>query len=137
MFVAGFLGAPPMNFVRGQLSDKLVFKESGEGVIELTLPPEARPYAGREVILGVRPEDIVLQRRFPSLIEIVEQTGAETHLHLQTGANVLVCRTPASISSEEAGHRMQFDIDPAKVHLFDAATSARLAIPKSEIRNPI
>jgi len=129
LFVAGFLGTPPMNFLRGTLrasGDKVLFKEAGEGVIELALPAEARPHAGREVILGVRPEDIKLQRRFPSLVEIVEQMGAETHVHLQTGAHTLVCRTPTSVSTEEVGHRMSFDIDPTNTLLFDPVSSQQM-----------
>jgi multiple sugar transport system ATP-binding protein len=141
MFVAGFLGNPAMNFLRGKLREGaggLVFKEDGDGVIELKLGEraEAKPYAGREIVAGIRPESInIVSRetkpgalpRFQSLVDIVEHMGAETHIHLDTGAHAMICRTPAALTSEEAGHRIQFEIDPAAVQLFDAGTQQRIA----------
>jgi multiple sugar transport system ATP-binding protein len=142
LFVAGYLGNPPMNFIRGKLreaGDALVFKETGEGVIEmkLTSRPEARPFAGREIIAGVRPEDIGIvsgaaspgAQRFRSLLDVVELTGAEANAHLETGAHTLIARTrsaPGIIGGEEAGHRVQFEIDPARIHLFDPESTRRI-----------
>ncbi len=69
LFVAGFLGSPPMNFVTGKLSqkdDRIIFKEMAGGVIECAFREKERPalktYVGKEVILGVRPEDIELSQ---------------------------------------------------------------------------
>jgi multiple sugar transport system ATP-binding protein len=142
LFVAGFLGRPPMNLLRGKLresGDALIFKEGEGGVIELKLPPraEARAFAGREVIAGIRPEDIVIAtdlqgaqrpatQRFQCLVDLAEPMGAEANVHLQTGAHTLVCRTGTPIGNDEAGHRMRFDIDPARVHFFDPETARRL-----------
>jgi multiple sugar transport system ATP-binding protein len=140
LFVAGYLGAPPMNFIHGKLreaGDTLVFKEAGEGVIELKLPdrPEARPFAGREIIAGVRPEEVKIVTapakpgalRFRSLLDVVELMGAETRAHIETGAHTLIARTDAALGGDEAGHRVQFEIDPAAVHLFDPETTRRIA----------
>jgi len=139
LFVAGFLGSPPMNFIRGKLreaGDAIVFKEAGDGVIEIkfTGRPEAKAFAGREVVAGIRPEDIAIVTapprpgvsRYKSLLDVVEPTGAETHIHLETGAHRLIGRTAAAIGNEEAGHRVQFEIDPAKVLLFDPETTRRI-----------
>jgi multiple sugar transport system ATP-binding protein len=139
LFVAGFLGSPPMNFIHGSLrasGDKLLFKELHGGVIEFTLPsrPEAAPFAGREIIAGIRPEDIEIVTgtgrpsglRFQSLVDIVEHMGAEANIYLQTGAHTLVCRTEAPIGADDVGHRTQFEIDPAKIHLFDPETTRRI-----------
>src|SRR5439155_10471316 len=67
LFVAGFLGSPPMNFVKGTLkgeSDSFVFSEMGEGTIKARLPAGERGSAGdfvdKQVILGIRSEDIEL-----------------------------------------------------------------------------
>ena len=129
-----------MNLIHGKLresGDALMFKESQGGVIEFKLGdrPEARPFAGREIIAGIRPEHIVIVTgparpgglRFPSLVDIVEPLGAEASVHLDTGAHTLVCRTEAPLGNDEAGHRMQFEIDPARVHLFDPETTRRIA----------
>ncbi|MGA3170197.1 MAG: sn-glycerol-3-phosphate ABC transporter ATP-binding protein UgpC [Chthoniobacteraceae bacterium] len=139
LFVAGFLGSPPMNFIHGNLrqaGDALVFKEVRGGVVEfkLTGRPEAAAYAGREVVAGIRPEHIRIVTgterpggpRFQCLVDIVEHMGAETNVHLQTGAHTLVSRTGAAISSDEMGHRIQFEIDPATIHLFDPETTRRI-----------
>jgi multiple sugar transport system ATP-binding protein len=139
LFVAGFLGSPPMNFIRGNLREAggaLVFKEVQGGVVEFKLAgrPEAKPFAGREIILGIRPEDIEIVTgterptglRFQSLVDIVEHMGAEANVYLQTGAHTLVCRTETVIGNDEVGHRMQFEIDPAKIHLFDPESSRRI-----------
>ena len=139
LFVAGFLGSPPMNFVHGKLresGDALIFKEVQDGVVEFKISdrPEAKPFAGREIIVGIRPEDIEIVTgterpsgvRFQSLVDIVEHMGAEANVYLQTGAHTLICRTEAAIGTEEVGHRMQFEIDPARIHLFDPETTRRI-----------
>jgi multiple sugar transport system ATP-binding protein len=139
LFVAGYLGSPPMNFIRGKLreaGDALVFKETGEGVIELKLTgrPEARPFAGREIIAGVRPEDITIvtgpappgAQRFRSLLDVVELLGVDANAHLETGAHTLIARTRSALGNDEAGHRVQFEIDPARIHLFDPETNRRI-----------
>jgi len=144
LFVAGFLGAPPMNLVQGKLresGDALTFKETGEGILEIKLNPrpEAKPFAGRDIVAGIRPEDIEIVTapprqgtpRFKALLDIVELMGAETDAHIDTGAHRIIARTPIAIPSEEAGHRVQFEIDPARVHLFDPETTRRIAAPKS------
>jgi len=142
LFVAGFLGSPPMNLIHGSLrqaGEALIFKEARGGVIELKFADgaraEAKPFAGREVVAGVRPEDIEIitgtgrpaRPRFQGLIDIVEPMGAEANVYIETGAHTLVSRTQTEIGGEEAGHRAQFEIDPAKVHLFDPETNGRIA----------
>jgi len=139
LFVAGFLGSPPMNFIHGTLrasGDKLLFKEAQGGVVEFNLTdrPEAKPFAGGEIIAGIRPEHIGIVTgtgrptglRFQSLVDIIENMGAETNVYLQTGAHTLICRTETAIGNEEVGHRMQFEIDPGRIHLFDPATTQRI-----------
>jgi multiple sugar transport system ATP-binding protein len=139
LFVAGFLGSPPMNFIHGKLNDSagdLTFREIHDGVLEFKLPsrPEARPYAGREIIAGIRPEHIQLitgaQRptglRFQSLVDIVEHMGAEANVYLQTGAHTIISRTEIPIGPDDIGHRIQFEIDPAHIHLFDPETTRRI-----------
>lgn len=141
LFVAGFIGSPPMNFIHGKLMEmrdgSLSFKESGDGVIEVRLPdqPAVRAYEGKMVVLGIRPEALAPAEdsekfpgsRFQALVDIVELMGAEVNFYLQTGAHNLICHSQASADHSEAGHRMQFDIDIAKVHLFDPVTTHRIA----------
>jgi multiple sugar transport system ATP-binding protein len=140
LFVAGFLGSPPMNLISGKLkngaADSVIFSESGDGVIELTLPDRAsaKAWAGKDIVLGVRPESITLAEgpakapgsRFQAVVDLIEPMGAETNFYLQTGAHTIIsrCETPGDL--RETGHRLQFDVDTAKAHLFDPATTERI-----------
>jgi multiple sugar transport system ATP-binding protein len=146
LFVAGFLGSPPMNFITGTLKadgENLRFCETEGGTIDILFPagsrPAARDFVGKPVILGIRPEDLKaakLERKegrraaadnaFPAIVDLVEPMGAETNLYMQTGAHTLVCRTQNSLDHRDAGHRFQFEINPEKAHLFDPVSTRRL-----------
>jgi multiple sugar transport system ATP-binding protein len=131
-----------MNFINGSLKregDFLTFNEIQDGAIEVRLPVKERPRAvelvGKPVLLGIRPEDIELARfkegdqstwSFPAIVDIVEPMGAETNLYLQTGAHTIVCRSQKALDHREAGHRLQFELNLKKVHLFDAASGERV-----------
>jgi multiple sugar transport system ATP-binding protein len=141
LFVAGFLGSPPMNFLHGRLKEasdgSILFKEKEGGSLEFNLGqrPEAKAFAGSEVVLGLRPEDIEVVNeagratagQLQAVLDLVEPLGAETNLHLSTGAHSLVCRTPQHIDHSEAGHRWKFQIKADKAHLFDVSSTARIA----------
>ena len=57
---------------------------------------------------------------------IVEPIGAETYFYLQTGAHTVISRSNTQVSHREAGHRMLFQINVAKVHLFNPETTERI-----------
>jgi multiple sugar transport system ATP-binding protein len=140
LFVAGFLGSPPMNFINGELKqerDAIVFKEMQGGTIEVRFAdrPQAREFLGRPMLLGIRPEDIEVAQfsktgntaaNFPAIVDIVEPMGAETNLYLQTGAHTVVCRSQRALDHRETGHRLQFELNVNKAHLFDPATTSRV-----------
>ena len=139
-YVAGFLGSPSMNFLRGTIDTKsgsLIFREAGGGMVEMELPRQdkALASAGHEVLLGLRPESLQPllpgekpdTATFPAHLDIVEPTGAESICYLQTGVNTLICRSRHLIGPQEAGHRMLFRADPAQVVLFDPVGGQRLA----------
>jgi multiple sugar transport system ATP-binding protein len=141
LFVAGFIGQPPMNLIHGVLKqdrDSLVFSEQGDGTIKLRLPvsefPNANDFAGRPVVLGIRPEEIAVAlaeterspTSFRALVEMVEPMGAEANLYLQTGAHALVCRSRHGVVRSESGHRVQFEVDLKKARLFDPASGRLL-----------
>ena len=143
LFVAGFLGSPPMNFLNGTLKldrDALVFREIDDGTVEVRFPAgervAARELVGKSVILGIRPEDIEIAKfsahdeanaSFPAIVDIVEPMGAETNLYLQTGAHTVVCRSDRALDHREAGHRFQFELNSSKAHLFDPGSGRRIA----------
>jgi multiple sugar transport system ATP-binding protein len=142
LFVAGFLGSPPMNFVNGSLElqgEALVFSEIKGGTIRVQLSGQDRPAAramrGQAVLLGIRPEDIELAQfsstedvigSFPAIVDMVEPMGSETNLYLQTGAHTVVCRSQRPLDHREVGHRLQFELNLSKVHLFDPGSGKRV-----------
>ena len=142
LFVAGFLGSPPMNFINGTLKEEkeaLLFSEIEGGTMQVRLPAghreRAREWIGRPVLLGIRPEDIELAQfsgsetstgSFPAIVDIVEPMGAETNLYLQTGAHTVVCRSQRPLDHREAGHRFQFEMNLNKAHLFDPTSGRRV-----------
>ena len=140
LFVAGFLGSPPMNFLRGKIKDApdgFLFKENGGGTINCPIRhiPGLKAYAGREVVMGIRPESITYLAdpskptgyRFQALVDVVEPMGAETNFYLQTGAHMVICRSQASVDHRQAdGHRMHFEINPEMIKMFDPETSNRI-----------
>jgi multiple sugar transport system ATP-binding protein len=141
LFVAGFLGSPPMNFLNGDLQEEgnsLVFSEIKGGSICVRLPIQTgyRDFIGKPVLLGIRPEDIELAQFLPgeagstasfaAIVDIVEPMGAETNLYLQTGAHTLVCRSQRALDHREAGRRFQFEMNLKKLHLFDPQSGKRV-----------
>jgi ABC-type sugar transport system ATPase subunit len=101
VFVATFLGTPPMNVV----------------------PRE-------DALVGVRPEHLVVgtagELTFEGTVEMTEWLGAERWVHLATGDGMLVCRAPND-ALPEVGARVRAAAAGANVHRFDAATEARVA----------
>lgn len=142
LFVAGFLGSPPMNFINGFLElqgDSLLFSEIEGGTIKVRLPPRDHPAAkalgGKGILLGIRPEDIELARftsnedvtgSFPAIVDMVEPMGPETNLYLQTGAHTVVCRSQRPLDHREVGHRLQFEMNLKKAHFFDPSSGNRI-----------
>jgi multiple sugar transport system ATP-binding protein len=139
LFVAGFLGSPPMNFLKGVLhaeSGKFLFRETnGPVVVDFTDRPGVAAFAGKPTTLGIRPEHCTHvpddapsgdTANFQAVVEIVEPMGAETFLYIHTGAHPLVSRIHEAIARAEAGHRLYFHIDSKRAHLFDEETGGRL-----------
>jgi multiple sugar transport system ATP-binding protein len=140
VFVAEFLGTS-MNLIQGNLKqdrDWLLFSEVDQGTIELRLPvaeyPAAQAFAGKPVRLGVRPEQIAVSESkaerysgaFPAIIDFVEPISGGTNLTAQTGAHRLSCQITRQLDPGEAGHRLQLQIIPGKVCLFDPISGLRV-----------
>ena len=138
LFVAGFLGSPPMNFIKGTLHPSgsgHVFQETGGPVaVEFHGRGNLGAYSGKTVTLGTRPEHCSWVQgdsprsanEFEATVEIVEPLGAETFLHLNTGTNQILSRIHNTVDRAEAGHRLRFKIDAERAHLFDAEAGNRI-----------
>jgi len=133
-FVAGFMGSPPMNFITGRLVKKdsrLFFAEEDFTVrIVEDMYKKLAPYENREIIFGIRPEDIydklfVAQasddNTVKAVVEIVEPMGAEAFLYLAVGRSSLVARVGGH-DRPEVHQDMNLVFDMSKAHFFDKDT---------------
>jgi len=124
-FVAGFIGSPPMNLVKG-IADGSRFAVDGQ---ELLLP-SAAPRSG-ELIVGLRPEHAALRPAgnlgWPFTVDLIEMLGAERLVHGRIGSTLFTVRVDATLVSPKVGDRLTLQGPTEHVHWFDAATLQRLA----------
>jgi sn-glycerol 3-phosphate transport system ATP-binding protein len=127
-FVASFIGSPPMNLWRGTVDADGREMQIGPAKLHLpVLKEEAERLAGRELILGVRPEHLFLgMPGLPFDVELVEALGADLLVHGRCGDQTLVIRTPAG-NPVEAGQRTTAGFAAEATHWFDPVTTHRLA----------
>jgi multiple sugar transport system ATP-binding protein len=143
LFVARFMGAPPMNTFRARLTDRdgaPVAVLGADSLNEIVVPIFAsisRELKDREVILGIRPECIGERlRRFGddprachpiiAQVEMTEPTGAETVVLMRLGGERALGRVSPDVSLS-AGQTAEFALDTRKICLFDVATERLIA----------
>lgn len=145
-FVAGFIGSPPMNFMNVLILEKKNGAKSGLWLkepdtehqpdsfqlkVEKDMDRILRPYAGKMVTLGIRPEDIY-DRLFyageihegswtKATVEVVEPMGAEKYLYLNTGKNNLIARVEPQ-NSAKPQQDIDIVVNMEKIHIFDTET---------------
>jgi len=133
-FVAGFIGSPPMNFVKGSVikkEGKLYFSE-GRFVVKIIddMAKQMATYVDKEVIFGIRPEDIYdklfvseapPENTIKATCEVIEPMGSEAYLYLNTGKNPLVAKVGGH-DRPMINQDIDLVFDMAKVHFFDKET---------------
>ena len=137
-FVAGFIGSPPMNFFKGTIGSwkgPLSFKS---GRFEVTIPGKFKEklasFAGKEITMGIRPEDISAMRKnendaeVKSQIDLVEPMGADYYVYLNTGDTSYIARTD-SFEKASVGQSMALFFDMQQVHFFDAENEKSVVNP--------
>jgi multiple sugar transport system ATP-binding protein len=126
LFVAGFIGSPAMNFLKGRVSATAGGVFEGPGGAELPLGAVPNGAAGQPAIYGVRPEHFTLAETGAEVtIQVVEPTGSEIHVFAKLGDEpiVAVFRERHQL---KPGDRVRLMPDPRLVHLFDVETGKRL-----------
>ena len=146
LFVAGFIGSPQMNFI-----DSVLVKDGDDFFVEygsedtktkagvkfrIKLPASKNKdncldaYAGKEVIMGIRPEDIhdepdlietYADGKVTANVEVTELMGAETYLYMNSEDNAINARVSPT-STAKPGDTITIAMEPAKIHLFDKET---------------
>ena len=126
LFVAGFIGSPAMNFLKGKIAlrndRQVVVTDQG---IELPLQ-RVNAAEGRAVTYGIRPEHITIGAGgIPVDVSVFEPTGSETLIFGRMGGVPIDALLRERIE-DEPGKTMLFRIDTRRVHVFDRSTGRRL-----------
>jgi multiple sugar transport system ATP-binding protein len=136
MFVAGFIGTPAMNFV-----DATLVKTDGRYAVDAgsfkVLIPESKKgndwdkYVGKQIVFGVRPEDIfdkvismvppTEENTIKATVDVIEPMGAIVQAYLTSGKHALVATIDAETKMKE-DQEMEFVLDMEKTHVFDKDT---------------
>lgn len=138
LFVAGFIGSPAMNFFPAKLrrdGDRLA-ADSGDFAVPLPVEAAKRyeKYAGRDVIFGIRPENIhdihftppnIHGENVNIKVDVTELMGNEIFLYLISGKNTFVARVDPR-SNLRVGEQAQVMFDMDSFHIFDAQTEEAL-----------
>ncbi|HCV39333.1 MAG TPA: sugar ABC transporter ATP-binding protein [Pseudomonas sp.] len=140
-FVASFIGSPPMNFIPVRLTKQdgrlLAVLDSGQARCELPLGPANDDLDGREIILGIRPEQIALGagegNGLPGIraeVQVIEPTGPDLLVFVTFNQTKVCCRLAPDIACR-VGNSLDLQFDPARVLLFDADSGERLHLTSS------
>ena len=128
VFVAGFIGSPAMNFVKGSLrADAGKAEFVAEGGLRFPVANLPATAAGKAVTFGVRPEHLVITPDgIPVEVVIVEPTGSETQVNVRSGQHEFVCLFRDRLLPKP-GETIRVSPLAQHVHLFDTGTGQRLA----------
>jgi len=134
MFVAGFIGAPAMNFFKAKLEKGAKGLTVDAGTFVVPIPAERSKayenYVGKSVVFGIRPEDIYNPAFVPpgihsapveAKVDVTELMGNEIFLYLVTGQSTVVARVDPR-TNFRIGDKVQVAFNMDKCHLFDPET---------------
>jgi multiple sugar transport system ATP-binding protein len=123
LFVAGFIGSPAMNFLKGKIEGGNFRAEGGE---KLPLPRSPNGSDGKPAVYGVRPEHFQLNANgLPAIVHVIEPTGSETQVMAEFAGAPVVCAFRERVSAKP-GETIRITPDPSLVHVFDAGTGQRI-----------
>jgi multiple sugar transport system ATP-binding protein len=126
-FVGGFLGSPPMNFLAAKVDPNGTTLHVADETVPA--PRQASAHAGRDVLLGVRPENVEVSNEAGDLdarVEVLEPTGSAMLLTVDVGDEALKVIAPASFRARP-GDIVHLTFPPEQIRLYDAETHAALA----------
>jgi multiple sugar transport system ATP-binding protein len=128
-FVAGFIGSPAMNFIEGYITGKenLVFVNADKSISLELLKSQSEALNNlslKEVYLGIRPEDITIEKNSPSTIDIevkidvIEPMGNETFIYFELGKDQFIARVKPD-EKLKVNEKIKLFIAADKIYFFD------------------
>jgi len=136
LFVAGFVGSPAINQIRGTIVEENKKLKFTEGTFEVDLPANDKltKYIGKQVMMGIRPEDIYdsefdqmaeFPQKVKALCEVVEPMGNEFIVFLKTANSKLTARFDPK-KFPKIDERIMITLDMKKAHFFDLESEIRI-----------
>jgi multiple sugar transport system ATP-binding protein len=132
-FVAGFIGSPQMNFLEGRAKGAngsgISFAADGLGTLQLPLRAE-QVKIDQAITVGIRPEHLELEggsadRGVKAVVNIVENLGGETYLHVEIAPELpLIMVKLHGSRGPSRGDRVTLHLPSDKIYLFDATGAA-------------
>jgi multiple sugar transport system ATP-binding protein len=147
VFVAGFIGSPSMNFFSGSITGTTDEMYVDSGNIRLRLPPKQAQQlgsssVGREVLFGMRPEDIhhpqykpggVNEQLVEATVDVTEMMGNETFVYLlSTDEQSFIARVDPRAKVNN-GDKLQMAFNADKIHIFDRSSEQSIATIAQEL----
>ena len=122
-YVATFIGSPTMNLLKGRVAGGRFDADGGSLAL-----PNAPQAPGGAVILGVRPEHLLLDdaSAWRGRVSVVEPTGPDTYVVVDTPQGALTLRCGAETRLQH-GQAVGLSVDTSRLHWFDAATESRIS----------
>jgi multiple sugar transport system ATP-binding protein len=125
LFVAGFIGSPAMNFLKGTIRANGRLEFESDGGVRLPLADAPKASNARKVVYGIRPEHFVIADDGPEAqIQVIEPTGSELHVVAKLG-EVDIIAVFRERHSFKPGDKIRLKPDPRLVHLFDGSSGQR------------
>jgi len=142
VFVGGFIGTPPMNFLEGRVNEEAFFVVGDHklGISKFKIPTpkfnmlKEQKYLDKDIIMGIRPEDIhdefVVVETYTDAkrvfkIDVAELLGAETLIYTTVNTQPIVARVNAR-ADVHMGDEVELAFDMNKCHFFDPKTQVRI-----------
>ena len=138
VFVAGFIGTPPMNTIKGRLEEENGQYRFKTDTLNICVPEswkkQLESYVGKNIIFGIRPEDIgsELAKQDPNaptieaVVDVREYMGAETYLYLDIGSGVNIIARVSAHQEFAMGEKLTLPLSMIKAHMFDPETEKRI-----------
>ncbi|RYE09462.1 MAG: sn-glycerol-3-phosphate ABC transporter ATP-binding protein UgpC [Hyphomicrobiales bacterium] len=129
LFVADFMGSPPMNLIPGVLEfngsgARLTF--NGGQHIDIPNPPAGlAAYNGKDVTFGIRPETLTLGTALTGPIHLIENSGSDTFASFKIGDRNIIARFPGRVKVD-ASKDLSVDVDLSHASYFETATGLRI-----------
>nr|WP_246504861.1 sn-glycerol-3-phosphate ABC transporter ATP-binding protein UgpC [Microvirga antarctica] len=125
LFVAAFIGSPPMNFLQGAVTEDRSGLTLPDGLV-LAVPGGVYASAGTPVTIGIRPEHFTIASAgWPVAVSVIEPTGSETQISTRLAGRTLrvLIRGRTAV---EPGETIHITAEPDNIHVFDTQTGLRI-----------